>query len=243
MDAGLVDRFARAQATTAARAWQEISPLWRIIDPARIDATAAEWLNLATPMVQAFHAEAAEVARIHLDEMRYAATGSRHPAASGPPIPEGQVRTSLLTTGPYEVKRLIARGTSPEVALRIIGHRQIGPTTRLVQAGTRSTVRETAKVDPAAEGRWARVTNSPKPCRLCATTASRGHVYLTARTAGRDDRWHDHCYCTAIPGYVPLPESSRRWVDAWKDAKKEAGETGARTEDVFAALVKNSPTG
>lgn len=243
MDSALVDRFARAQSLVAARAWQEIGPLWRLIDPLRIDATSIEWLDIAVPMVQSWHLESASVARAHLDEMRFAATGARAPSTSAGPLPDAQVRTSLLSTGPYAAKRLIRRGTAADVALRIVGARQVGPTSRLVQSGSRSTVRETVRTDPAAGGRWARVPTSAKPCKFCAMLASRGHVYLTERSAGATDRWHDHCYCTAIPGYMPLPDRSQRWVDAWSDAKRQARETGMSTEKVFAALVEDSPTG
>jgi hypothetical protein len=46
-----------------------------------------------------------------------------------------------------------------------------------------------------------RVT-SANPCKFCSMLAGRGAVYLTAETAGENNRFHDHCSCVIAPEYA-----------------------------------------
>jgi hypothetical protein len=75
----------------------------------------------------------------------------------------------------------------------------------------REVVRNAAESDDDAIG-WIRVPDED-PCSWCAMLASRGAVYRSEGTAGRDKndkfigegqfKWHDHCGCTAIAVFDP----------------------------------------
>lgn len=78
-------------------------------------------------------------------------------------------------------------------------------------AGT--TMLENGKKDPL-KPRFCRVPQSPNPCAFCKMLASRGAVYLTERTAGKYNEWHEHCDCKVVAVYDYLtegdPSSPRR---------------------------------
>lgn len=46
---------------------------------------------------------------------------------------------------------------------------------------------------------YARVPSGIDTCKFCNMLASRGAVYLTAKSAGEGDHWHDNCQCTVVP--------------------------------------------
>lgn len=46
---------------------------------------------------------------------------------------------------------------------------------------------------------FARVPAGGDTCAFCNMLASRGAVYLTAKSAGEGDHWHAHCRCSVVP--------------------------------------------
>lgn len=62
--------------------------------------------------------------------------------------------------------------------------------------------------------RFARVPSGAETCAFCNMLASRGFVYLTAKTAGAFDHYHPSCDCRVVPGWGYLPTGPSRGAAA-----------------------------
>jgi hypothetical protein len=49
--------------------------------------------------------------------------------------------------------------------------------------------------------RYARVPMGGETCTFCVMLASRGFVYLSAKTAGEGTHYHNHCRCKVVPSF------------------------------------------
>jgi hypothetical protein len=146
-----------------------------------------------------------------------------------------RVEASLRITGPFEVKRRIKLGESPERARRNAAAQAGGAGLRHVADGGRDTVLTVVQNDQAALG-WIRVT-AADPCAFCSLLASRGitwnrynqHSFVASdiRFAGdlrNDDavtaKVHDHCRCTLCPVWVendPALDAGKQWRRLWNE--------------------------
>lgn len=138
-------------------------------------------------------------------------------------------RTSLMVTGPANVKSKRKRGKSPEEAARDAVVDAGGSAARHVLTGGRVTHLELVESDQAAIG-WIRVTDGD-PCYFCAMLASRGPRYRSEQSATRvvrgrgkraiGDTYHDHCACTA----EALFSRSQAWPGRGREFQKLWNET------------------
>ena len=132
------------------------------------------------------------------------------PAVPGP-LPEEQVLKTLDATGIGTFTRSLRAGATPEQAVDRTAVTLSGAASRLALDGGRAVVDESVQADDDAMG-WVRVTDAD-PCPWCLMMASRGAVYHSAETAGKernshfigdgDFKWHDHCGCAAVPVWDP----------------------------------------
>lgn len=152
--------------------------------------------------------------------------GSARPRLADPMTPEAQDRfaASMWETGQSSLARSLAAGKTPQAAMQTALTTTSGTVTRFTLDGGRETLLRSIASDSQARG-WARVT-AAQPCAFCAMLASRGPVYLAEHTA--DFRAHDHCSCTAEPGYegTEWPGRSREFHDMYNRAIREARESG-----------------
>lgn len=118
-------------------------------------------------------------------------------AAGVPPVDAAVLSGTLDSTGPWTFLKGIQAGKTPQQALESAGVRMSGAASRLVQQAEREVITEAVKADPEAIG-WARITGM-NPCAFCAMLAGRGFVYKTEASASF--LAHDHCRCTAAPGF------------------------------------------
>lgn len=126
-------------------------------------------------------------------------------------LDDEQVESNLNTTGIGSFQRAVRAGQTPDRAVDTMAVNLAGSATRLAQEGGREVVRDAVEGDDEAIG-WIRIPDAD-PCSWCAMMASRGAVYRSAGTAGRDKnarfdgegqfKWHDHCGCTAQPVFDP----------------------------------------
>lgn len=206
----------RAQALQAyLAAW----PLWN-----GDEASFQRLLDVAVPIVRAHHALSASLAASYFTAFR----GAERIPGDSPPILAGTLDTDLIrgtlhVTGHDMTMRALDAGKSPQAAMQTALIRTSGTATRMVLAGGRDTIIDSAADDPRALG-WARVTAS-KPCAFCALLAGRGPVFK-AETV--DFRAHDHCSCAAEPHYPDSdwPGRGREFHDLYNRATKEAREAG-----------------
>lgn len=124
----------------------------------------------------------------------------------------GQIATALRVTGPVAFKRQIALSGVEDAARRVMTQQATGAARRLILAGARESV--AATVAEATQIRGYRRVTSGSPCAFCAMLASRGGVYKSEATAGRDQQWHDHCVVGSTSVQGPRTELAyRRWYE------------------------------
>ncbi len=146
-----------------------------------------------------------------------------------------RVATSLRVTGPFTAKHLIAARSSQVAEVTLT--RLVGAASRLALSGGRDSLDRSIDADRRALG-WARVTRG-RSCAFCRMLASRGHVYRSERSAGRDRRFHDLCDCQVEPVYSrdsALPPGSREARELWESAT--AGLSGRDAVNAFRRAVE-----
>ena len=127
-----------------------------------------------------------------------------------------------------------------------------GVADRLVLDVGRRTLVDAVQRDRQAKG-WARVTR-PGACSFCRLLATRGAVYKTESTAGRDAnarfagegefKFHNHCHCYVEPvfGTYEMTAQARDDLALYKEVTK--GRSGADARAAFRQAVEGrTPTG
>lgn len=114
------------------------------------------------------------------------------------PFPTDSVVGSMIYTGPRMAKAMARRGDDKDIPRRVgvmVGRSAMRHS---LNAG-RKVIQGSVVSDREAWG-WARITDGD-PCDFCRMLATRGPVYKSARTAGRNDiyRFHDGCGCSVVP--------------------------------------------
>lgn len=123
-------------------------------------------------------------------------------------------RTSMIVTGPVNIKAKTARARPVDQASRDALVETSGAAMRHVVEGARRATLTVVQNDDLALG-WARVTDGD-PCYFCAMLASRGPVYGSRARASFEA--HDHCGCTAEPVFdrkADWPGRSREFQQLW----------------------------
>jgi hypothetical protein len=158
------------------------------------------------------------------------------------PLPDEQVLKTIDATGIGSYTRSLRGGATPGQALDRAAVALSGASSRLALDGGRAVVDQSVQDDDEAIG-WVRVTDAD-PCPWCLMMASRGAVYHSAETAGKernsrfvgdgDFKWHDHCGCTAVPVWDPgdphLAQADELY-DEW--VKITAGHSGSAAVNVW----------
>lgn len=145
------------------------------------------------PFVMASTDTAASMAAEFYDSVRERATGERYGAdpASGhdPDATEGAIRAFLQG---------IVEGKSLADIMGLV----TGRVDWEIKHAAGNCVIENAKSDPMCQ-RYARVPTGAETCPFCLMLASRGFVYLNAKSAGADGNGHYHanCDCRIVPGF------------------------------------------
>ncbi len=182
----------------------------------------------AVVLVRAYRQMSGDLGASYFDAFRLAENpgGQAKSWLADPMTPEAEDRlvASLHVTGEMTVRQALAAGRSPEDARQTALTTTSGTLTRHISDGGRESILRSTAHDIKARG-WARVTD-PKPCAFCALLSSRGPVYISEFTA--DFEAHDHCGCTAEPGYegTEWPGRSLEFHEMYNQAIREAREAG-----------------
>lgn len=130
--------------------------------------------------------------------------------------PDRAARTSMIVTGPVNIKVKAKRAQPVEQAQRAALVESSGAAMRHVIEGSRRATLTVVQNDDMALG-WARVTDAG-PCYFCAMLASRGPVYGTRASASFEA--HDACACTAEAVYsreAEWPSGGRALQRMWNE--------------------------
>lgn len=248
----LTEQHRTQQLALRAQFLQQLHKAWPLLDPLRLDATAAGWLNLMIDLITGFWSKSVTASLTYYDAFRNAETdfGAFHAAHLRDVVVPNleQIRASLIATGPAKIKHDTMSGDHPiETIARKAMVTVAGAAGRLVMNGGRDAIDEAVRSDTRSVG-WARVLG-PKPCYWCAMLASRGPVYesksvalvATARSKREGKEYHDNCMCQAEPVFRTLdkdewPEHMQDLNKLWAEAKKDTGPRS--TINVFRSLFE-----
>ncbi|WP_282083978.1 hypothetical protein [Streptomyces tendae] len=215
---------------------RDLRGLRRLINPERLQATVPSWIAAVAAIAARYSEVSATLAADFYEGEREAAEvpGTFTVPLADPP-PDGQIDASMrwatkdvwdrdpetataLQMEPLDV-RLDAAFVKADMA-----------TQKLVADVGRETVRQAVRQDRQAVA-YARVA-ALGACSFCKLMASRGAVYATADTAGRDanDRFsgdasvvkfHDNCHCGILPVFrgqqFQLSPHAARWDEIYRE--------------------------
>ncbi|MFF7824188.1 hypothetical protein ACFZCM_03095 [Streptomyces rochei] len=213
---GAADRQRRAQAALVLLLLRDMRVLRRLLDPARLRETVPDWIAALRSLVDQYGAASSSLAADFYETQREAAgIRNRFAADPAPAPPDEQVEASLR----WAAANLWDGGSLDTAHARAEGAAQ-----KLVLDQGRDTLRQAVRQDRDAVA-YARAA-ALGACFFCKLMASRGAVYKTAGTAGREanDRFsgdasvvkfHDNCHCTIIPVFrgqrFELSEHAAKW--------------------------------
>lgn len=221
-DSGAAARDRRAQAALIALLLRDMRTLRRLIAPVRLRETVPDWIAAVRSLVDQYGAASSSLAATAYEEQREAAgIRSRYSAEPAPAPPDEQVEASLR----WAVAELWGGGDLETAQSKAEGAAQ-----KLVLDQGRETLRQAVRQDRDAVA-YARAA-ALGACSFCKLMASRGAIYKTAGTAGReaDERFsgdasvvkfHDNCHCTIIPVFrgqrFELSEHAAGWDRLYRE--------------------------
>lgn len=210
------DRYRAAQARITRGLVQDMRRLMPLLSPDRLQATMPDWIDAARGVVSEYSSASSALAADLYDTRRSAAEAvGRFTVPIPDPPSEEQVAASLR----WATKDLWPR--DPEAAGTTTAQRAPAATRlasaeskaeqvaqKLVADQGRETIRTAVRQDRQAVA-FARAA-ALGACSFCRLMASRGAVYKSAGTAGREAndlfvgdasvaKFHDYCHCAIIP--------------------------------------------
>lgn len=249
----LTERHRSEQVALKAVFLQQVMQLWPLLDPIRLDATAAAWLSLMMDLIVGFRTRSIELSLTYYEQFRTAEIGAAALdreafLALMEPANLEQIKTSLIVTGPARILHRTRQGVDPQQADTKALVDVSGAAARHVLNGGRDMATTAVAHDKTALG-WARVT-SLNPCSFCAVLAGRGPVYKSRATAelttlrskrGAGQPYHDNCACTAEPVFsrkADWPGRAKEFEQLWKDSTK--GVSGQDALNAFRTAYRHT---
>ena len=256
--AASVARWRQAQAGLTTLLLRDLRGLRRLIDPARLQGTVPTWIEAVTALVGRYSEVAATLAADFYDGERDAASvsGSFTVPLAGAPL-DDQVSNSLR----WATKDLWPRDSAEatvaqlepfDVRLDAAIVKADGATQKLVADRGRATLRQAVDEDPQAVA-YARAA-ALGACAFCRLMASRGSVYKTAASAGREVnerfagdasvvKFHDNCHCAIVPVFrgqrFELSPQAARWDRIYREYAQ--GHPGDQLRLFRRALAEHDP--
>lgn len=231
-------RYRAAQIGLTRLLVRDVRGIRRLIIPSRLQASVPDWLVAMQAIVDQYARTSAALAADFYDAQREAAgaVGVFTVPVAGPPPPE-QTESSLRWAtkdlwprDPEDPKTTEAQRQPMDVRLTQAEAKAEQVAQKLVTDTGRGTVREAVRQDRQAVG-YAR-TAALGACSFCKLMATRGMVFKTAASAGREanDRFtgdasvvkfHDNCHCGIVPVYrgqrFELSPHAREWERIYRE--------------------------
>lgn len=206
----------------------ELIAFWRNIvdeDPA---ATAGLVREFVPDLVDTYNPMSAEIAASFYEETRVAANVTEPHTVILAPTPNADTLQNRLSWAVAPLFRTQEEIAVPDQNLAL--SRLTSATQLDVAAGARDTIDLNVSED-RGRPKFARHA-SANACAFCALMATRGSVYRTAESAGRD--YHSHCHCVAYPVFPGESDDAAPYVATWDrayvDAVKSAKKAGIKPD-------------
>jgi hypothetical protein len=229
-------RWRAAQLGLTALLLRDLRGLRRLINPDRLQATVPPWMEAVAALVGQYAELSATLAADFYDGEREAADVPgvfTVPLAEPPPDEQvdASMRWATKDIWDRDPGAVTAAQLEPlEARLDAAFVKADMATQKLIADVGRETVRQAVRQDREAEA-YARVA-ALGACFFCKLLASRGSVYATAETAGReaDDRFsgdasvvkfHNNCHCGILPVFrgqrFELSPHAARWDEIYRE--------------------------
>lgn len=229
-------RWRSAQQGLTALLLRDLRTLRRLLNPRRLQATVPPWIEAVAALVAQYSEVSAALAADFYDGQRADAGvpgGFTARLADAPPGEQVDASMRWATKDVWDRDADVATPAQLEpldVRLEAAFVKADAATQRLVADVGRETVRQAVRQDRQAVA-YARVA-ALGACAFCKMLASRGSVYATAETAGRDanDRFsgdasvvkfHNNCHCGIVPVFrgqrFQLSPHAARWDEIYRE--------------------------
>lgn len=185
-----VNRLTDMSAELVSMARRDLRDFMASLNVANPEAAKAALMEIVPLLVREYGELSAIAAAEWYEELRAASSASGSFATRlSDGIEQGRVEASV-----GDAVGALWRG-DPERTLRDLE----GAIQRLIKYSSRDTVRQNVAADPSRP-RYARVPRGRKTCAFCLILSSRGFVYLSAKSAGKENpsHYHDDCDCEAV---------------------------------------------
>ncbi|MEU8829339.1 hypothetical protein [Streptomyces sp900116325] len=205
------DRYRRAQRGLSRLLLRDVGRMWRLFNPGR-PAAFPDWLAAANEVVARYGEMSAALAAEFYEAQRAASAVSGSftvPLADASPAEQVEAALRWATHDVWPQDAEAEAQWQPLGSRLAVAERRTGAVAqKLVADQGRETVRQAVREDRQAVG-YARAA-ALGACAFCALMASRGAVYATAESAGREAnerfsgdasvvKFHDNCHCAVIP--------------------------------------------
>ena len=229
-------RWRAAQLALTTLLLRDLRGLRRLISPGRLQATVPSWIEAVAELVARYSEVSATLAADFYDGEREAAEvpGTFTVPLADPP-PDEQVDASMrwATKDVWErdpEAATVAQLEPFDVRLDAALVKADAATQKLVADAGRETVRQAVRQDRQAVA-YARVA-ALGACSFCKLMSSRGAVFATAETAGRDAndlfsgdasvvKFHNNCHCGILPVFrgqrFELSPHAARWDEIYRE--------------------------
>lgn len=221
----------------ARRAWDDTMNL------ADITGSQPIWKKTMLNLISTWWKISQKEALNYLPKFRQAETGEDAGiTVTVPSFSRKQLSADIDWLGATNVLWHIAKGATPEEAMRQARELFIGVFHEAVLTGGRKTVQAWAKADTRAIG-WRRVSDG-NPCTFCAMLVTRGPVYTSEQkaltTGDMRNKYHPHCGCTVEVVYGDWKPSKleQHWIDEYYKAAESLPPQTPRTADVVLPIMR-----
>lgn len=229
-------RWRAAQIGLTTLMLRDLRGLRRLINPARLQATVPPWIEAVAALVTRYAEVSATLAADFYDGERDAAEVPgvfTVPLADPPPAEKADASLRWATKDVWDRDANAATAAQLEpldVRLQAAMVKADAVSQKLVADVGRETVRQAVRQDREAVA-FARVA-ALGACSFCKLMASRGSVYATADTAGREAnerfsgdasvvKFHNNCHCGILPVFrgqrFELSPHAARWDEIYRE--------------------------
>lgn len=217
----------RMQARIGLRATARAQDLWhRHMDLADLDTSAAVWSHLYVGAIAEERRASQQLAQRFLTQTRRMNPIPDPGFVVARPFNAPQALLTANVAGPWTVKSLIARGTTPEEAFLVGMRATRGRAQRWAVRGGQRVIIDSAQASPRRT--W-RIITADNPCAFCALMAMRTFPWTGAviRLGAPHFESHTHCQCSTeeiTDGEDELTDRESLFIDAYLEAANQAAQ-------------------
>lgn len=193
----LTESHRQAQRRIGAHTVLAMRATWPLLDPSDLDGSYQRWLTAVLSIIRGQRTVSSRVAAAYLSAFQAAELGGPRPSlVLAGAVDAEKVATSMLVTGPVQIRRALVNGVKFARAMDMAESTSAAAAMRHTLDGGRETITQTAQADGRIIG-YQRIT-SGNACNFCSELAD---VVFSGEDSASFES-HDGCGCTAEPVFA-----------------------------------------